>query len=317
MDVSGDYDYEIVENAPFNLKIHTLENGLKLYMVPTTDAPRIRTSIVVKSGSKQDPDDATGLAHYLEHLLFKGTDQLGTLDFESEGPILKQIDTLFERHRNTEDSAEKKQIYATIDSLSYEASKFALSGEFTNTMKGIGISFLNAFTTLNRTGYIGDIPSNQLEKWISLEAERFRNPQFRTFHTELETVYEEMNSIVDDGWRFTLFELLETLLPEGENGYKKPIGSIEHLKNPSLHEIKNYYETYYVPNNMAIILVGDLNPDVVVALVEEQFGGMKEKELPEEGLPLTTPITGPIEKTITAPGPELFIMGYRMARLFC
>lgn len=309
-DANG-YSYQSFENDPIDLRLYTLKNGMKVYLAPSQDEPRIRTSIMVKSGSKHDPADATGLAHYLEHLLFKGTDRLGTLDYEKEAPYLQKIEALFEKRRQTSDVEEKNRIYKKIDSLSQAASKYALSKEYNNIMSEMGAWRVNAFTTFDRTGYISNIPANYLEKWLTLEAERFRNPTFRTFHTELETVYEEMNTIIDDGPRYALFQMYETLFSKHQYGHQTAIGKIEHLKNPSLTEIKKYFDTYYVPNNMAIMLCGDFDPDEAIQLVVAHFGSMQRQELPKLITPNEPPLNRPAVKHIEAPGTEMLRMGFR------
>lgn len=297
-------------NAPFKVIEEELSNGLKVFMAPTKESPTVRTSIVVRAGSQQEPESTTGLAHYLEHLLFKGTDKLGALDYSKEKPLLDEIERQFEQYRSVKDSTSRKQIYKKIDSLSYEASKYAQSSEFTDMLVKMGAFFVNAFTNVNRTAYINKIPSNQLEKWIRLEAERFRNPQFRTFHTELEAVYEEMNIFQDNAYRMTELELLKALFPLGYGGYKHPIGEIGHLKNPSITEIKKFYHNYYVPNNMAIILVGDFNPKSTLKLLESTFGRMNSGTIPKIKKPRNQKLKSSIEKSITTSGPNLVYIGY-------
>lgn len=303
--------FQSFPNDPIDLRLYTLKNGLKVYLAPNHDIPRIRTAIVVKAGSKQDRPDATGLAHYLEHLLFKGTDKLGTVDYDKELPLLNEIENLFEIYRKTTDSIKRKEIYRHIDSLSYEASKYAISREYNNIMTEMGAWGVNAFTNFDRTGYVSNIPSNQLNKWLHLESERFRNPQFRTFHTELEAVYEEMNTIIDDGPRFALFQLFEVLFPNHPYGSQTSIGKIEHLKNPSLKAIKEYFNKYYVPNNMAIILVGDFDPDVVIIDIEKQFGDFKKRNIDLTEISYQPELAKPLEKTISAPGQDMIRLGFR------
>lgn len=302
------YNYETFESELFNLKVYTLKNGLKLFLVPNHDIPRIRTAITVKAGSKHEPNHTSGLAHYLEHLLFKGTDKLGTLNFEEEAPILKKIEDLFEKHRQTNKPIEKKKIRFKIDSLSYEASKYGLPAEFNDLMSQMGISFMNAFTSFDVTNYMSDISSNQIEKWIALESERFRNPQFRNFNTELKTVYEESNYYIDDD--IAHFKAFELVFPKHQYS-KLPGGKVEHLENPSIKETKEYFQNFYVPNNMAITLIGDFDPDKVVGLIEKNFGYMKRKELPKPKVIIEDLITAPIEKYVTSPNGNKIKIIYR------
>lgn len=142
---------------------------------------------------KNDPAETTGLAHYFEHLMFKGTNSYGTQNYEAEKPLLDQIEQQFEIYRKTTDEIQRKAIYHTIDSLSYEASKYAIPNEYDKLMAAIGASGTNAYTAYDQTVYVEDIPSNQIENWAKIQVDRFENNVIRGFHTELEAVYEEKN----------------------------------------------------------------------------------------------------------------------------
>ena len=190
---SGYYTYETVEGDPLKARIYILSNGMKVYMTVYKNEPRIQTCIPVRVGSKNDPATTTGLAHYLEHLLFKGTDHFGSSDFAKEKVLLDSIVALYEAHRMETDSVLRRTIYEKIDSVSYRASKYAIAAEYDKLLSVVGARGTNAFTSNDMTCYINDIPSNQIKKWLKVEAERFQNPVFRLFHTELEVVYEEKN----------------------------------------------------------------------------------------------------------------------------
>jgi len=286
----GDYTYEYVEGDPLEARIYTLDNGLKIYLSVFKDEPRIQTLIPVKTGSKNDPADATGLAHYLEHMLFKGTDEVGTSNWEEEQKILKAISDLYEKRRTTKGEAERKALYKQIDSLSTAASKLAIPNEYDKMISSMGAKSTNAFTSTERTVYMNDIPSNQLEKWLKVESERFTQLVLRLFHTELETVYEEFN-ISQDRDGFKVFRaLFSELYPNHPYGTQTTIGKGEHLKNPSMEKIHEYFNTYYVPNNMAICLSGDLDYTETVQLIDKYFGSYKTKEVPEFKKPVDIPI---------------------------
>ena len=308
---TSDKAYETVENDPTNTRIYTLENGLKVYLSVNEEAPRVQTSIAVRAGSKNDPSTATGLAHYLEHMLFKGTDVYGTTDFSKEGPLLNQIDSLYEVYRGTTDEAARKDLYAQIDSVSQVASTFSIANEYDKMVSEMGAKGTNAYTSQEETVYINDVPTNQLEKWLKLEAERFRSPQLRLFHTELEAVYEEKNRSLDSDGSITFETLMDNLFPNHQYGQQTTIGTIDHLKNPSLTEIKKYFNTYYVPNNMAICLAGDFNPDSVIVIIKEKFGSFESKEVPTFEVAQEAPIASPIVKEVTGPDAEFMYMAYR------
>ena len=275
------YNYTTVPHDPLNARIYTLNNGLKVYMTVNKETPRIQTYIAVRVGGKNDPAETTGLAHYFEHLMFKGTKQFGTQNYAAEEPLLDAIEQQFEVYRKTTDSLERVRIYHVIDSLSYEASKLAIPNEYDKLMAAIGAEGTNAYTSFDVTCYTEDIPSNQIENWAKIQADRFENNVIRGFHTELETVYEEKNMSLTRDPRKVYESVLSALFPHHPYGTQTVLGTQENLKNPSITNIKNYHKTWYVPNNMAICLSGDFDPDQMIAIIDKYFGGMK----PNENLP--------------------------------
>ena len=299
------YKYETVDGDPMGARIYTLDNGLKVYMAVNDETPRIQTYIAVRVGGKNDPAETTGLAHYFEHLMFKGTPSFGTSDYAAEKPMLDEIEQLFEQYRVTTDEAERKAIYRVIDSISYEASKIAIPNEYDKLMSAIGADGTNAYTSQDVTCYIEDIPSNQVENWARIEADRFMNPVIRGFHTELETIYEEKNmSLTRDSRKVS--EAVDALLfPNHPYGKQTVLGSQEHLKNPSITNVKNYHKTYYVPNNMAICLSGDFDPKEMIRTIDKYFGQME----PNPNIPVLeyeqeAPIASPIVKEVFGPEAE-------------
>ena len=265
------YNYETVEGDVLNTFIYTLENGLKIYMSVNKDEPRIQTNIAVNTGSKQDPSDATGLAHYLEHMVFKGTSKIATINWKEEKVLLKRISDLYEKRRSVTDKVERNALYKQIDSLSGEAAKFAVPNEYDKMISSIGAKGTNAYTSVEQTVYINDIPSNEFEKWLSIESERFRELVLRLFHTELEAVYEEYNRGKDNDYWLAYETMSAQLFKKHTYGTQTTIGTGEHLKNPSMEKIHQYFNERYVPNNMAIILSGDLDPDNTVDLIKKYF----------------------------------------------
>lgn len=287
--------YERVPGDPMNTRIYTLDNGLKVYMTVNKDEPRIQTYVAVKVGAKNDPAETTGLAHYFEHLMFKGSKQFGTMNYEMEKPLLDKIEALFEEYRTKTDEDERRALYKIIDSVSFEASKFFIPNEYDKLMTAIGASGTNAYTGFDMTVYTEDIPSNQIENWAKIQADRFQNNVIRGFHTELETVYEEKNMSLTNDFRKVYERILATLFPHHPYGTQTVLGTQEHLKNPSITNIKNYYKTYYVPNNMAICLSGDFNPKEMIQVIKKYFGEMKPAaSIPElefkEAKALTEPV---------------------------
>ena len=310
----GKYTWMAVVGDPLNARIYVLKNGLTVYLTTNRNEPRVYTSIAVRTGSTNDPKDATGLAHYLEHLLFKGTDKYGSLDYSKEKPLLDKIEALYEQYRVTKDEEQRKAIYKEIDATSQEAAKYAIANEYDKMLAAIGAKGTNAYTSWEQTVYINDIPSNQLEKWLRIEGERFRNPVLRLFHTELEAVYEEKNISLDNDQRTAFQQLFEGVFPTHNYGQQTTIGTVEHLKNPSIKKIKDYFSAYYVPNNMAICLSGDIDPDATIALIDKYFGAYQPKSVTPYNGPEEKPITAVKTFEVTGPEAELLYLGFRGPR---
>lgn len=304
-------NFEYALNDPFKARIYTLKNGMKVYMSVYKNAPRIQTYIAVKAGSKNDPATATGLAHYLEHMVFKGTDKFGTKDFAKESAEITKIENLYETYRQTTDEGQRRKIYHQIDSISGVAAKYAIANEYDKMMSGIGGQGTNAFTSFDQTVYVNDIPSNQLENWLKIEAERYRKPVLRLFHTELEAVYEEKNRGLDSDNSKLWEAVFAGLFTNHTYGKQTTIGTIEHLKNPSMKEIMKYFNANYVPNNMAICLSGDFDPDETIKLIEKNFGSMSSKPVTPYTFEKEAPITQKIVKEIIGPDAANLAMAWR------
>ena len=304
--------YETVANDPMGTRIYTLENGLKIYLSSYKQAPRIQTFIAVKTGSKNDPAQATGLAHYLEHIMFKGTTQFGTMNWDKEKVYLDQIEQLFELHRNTKDTLARKNIYHRIDSLSLIAASFAIANEYSKMLNQMGAEGTNAYTWVDQTVYVNDIPANQIERWAKIEAERFSTVVPRLFHTELEAVYEEKNKGLDNDGRKVWEKMYEGLFPNHPYGTQTTIGTIEHLKNPSITEIKKYFNTYYRANNMAVFMSGDLNYDSTVLILQRYFKQLPAADKPNAPVFTSTAINGPLTTSVVGPTAESVTIGFRI-----
>ena len=308
----SEYKYEKVAGDPLKTRIYTLDNGLKVYMTVNDEKPRIQTFIAVKVGAKNDPAETTGLAHYFEHLMFKGTESFGTQDYEAEKPLLDEIERLFEVYRTTTDPEERTAIYAVIDSVSNEASKLAIPNEYDKLMSAIGAEGTNAWTSFDETVYTEDIPSNQIENWAKIQSDRFANAVIRGFHTELETVYEEYNMSLTRDNNKAYYGLAELLYPNHPYGQHSVLGTPEHLKNPSITNIKNYFKTYYVPNNIAICMSGDFDPDEAIKIIDKYFGALTPNEnMPEFTFPAAEPLTAPVEKEVYGNESEFVYIGWR------
>lgn len=268
-----------------------LENGMKVLICEDHAAPEIYGGVVVHVGSKNDPADATGMAHYFEHIMFKGTDRIGTIDWTAERPYLDSISALYDTLHTTSNAEDRKAIQREINRLSIASAQYAIPNEMDQILGKMGGKGINAYTNHDVTVYYNRFPSNQLESWMDIYYERFRYPVFRLFQSELETVYEEKNMYADNPFERAFENLMEEIF--GEHPYSHPIlGYSDHLKNPQISKMKQFFDTYYVPNNMTLILTGDLTLNEAKILAERSFGLLQSKELPKENFPEIPAISG-------------------------
>ena len=302
------YEYRTVEGDPLQTRIYTLDNGLTVYLSQNKEKPEIQTFIAVRAGGQNDPLESTGLAHYQEHIMFKGTKSYGTTDYEKELPNLNAIDSLYELYGATTDPAERKAIYHLIDSFSYENSKIAVANEFDKLMGAIGATGVNAFTSNDKTCYHEIIPSGELTRWAMIEADRFQNLVVRGFHTELETVYEEYNMYSTMDEMKVMLAIDQLLYPNIPYRQHTVLGTQEDLKNPSLKNIKQFYQTYYRPNNVAVCLAGDFDYDHAIKIIDQYFGQWQPADIPPFEQPVQADLTAPKDTVVLGKeSPQLWL----------
>lgn len=302
-------------NDPMATRIYQLDNGLLVYLTENHESPRFYTEIAVRAGSKHDPAESTGLAHYLEHMLFKGSENLGTLDYEKEKPYLDKIQDLYQQHFTETDEAKRKELYRQINEATVASSQYSVPNELDRIYKSIGGAMVNAHTWHEETVYKVDLPSNRLEQWSIIETERFLNPVYRLFTPELEAVYEEMNRALDNKQRIISYAVDNLLFKTHPYGQQPTLGKVEHLKNPSLENIGKFYETYYVPNNMAIFISGDIDSESAIKVIDEHFSAWKPKPVPEYVVPEEVPLNGREFVEVTYQGEEYVLLGFRTAAI--
>ena len=298
---------------PMQAHIYQLDNGLTVYLTQNKEEPRFYAEIAVRAGSKHDPQDATGIAHYLEHMLFKGSQKIGTLDYEKEKVHLDRIEALYEQHFGETDPEKRAAIYAEINAENQLAAAYAIPNELDRLYTAMGERGVNAHTWVEETVYKVELPANRLAQWAKTEAERFHEPVFRLFQTELETVYEEKNRSLDNKGRVIRQAVQEQFYKV--HPYRvTTLGTVEHLKNPSLKRMYEFYRTYYVPNNMAIFISGDIDIDETIQLIEREFSLWERGELPpfpdyEE------PALNAVERVeVQYPGEEYVLLAFRTAK---
>ena len=307
-----DYKYKTVEGDLTKTRIYTLDNGLKVYLSVNKEKPRIQTYIAVRTGSKNDPAETTGLAHYLEHLMFKGTKQFGTNNPVAEAPLLAEIEQRYEKYRLLTDSLARKQAYHEIDSVSQVAAQYFIPNEYDKLMAAIGAEGTNAYTSNDVTCYTEDIPSNEIENWAKIQSDRFQNMVIRGFHTELEAVYEEYNIGLTSDQRKLYATTSKMLWPNHPYGLQTTIGTQEHLKNPSITNIKNYFKKWYVPNNVAICMAGDLDFDKTIAIIDQYFSSWTPgADVRQPVFPALPSLTSPRDTTVIGQEAEQIWVAWR------
>lgn len=311
--IAKEYKYQSVKGDPMQTRIYTLDNGLKVYLSVNKEKPRIQTYIAVRTGSRNDPAETTGLAHYLEHLMFKGTQQFGTTDYAKEKPYLDEIEQRYESYRKMTDPEQRRKAYHEIDSVSQLAARYNIPNEYDKLMSSIGAEGTNAYTSNDVTCYVEDIPSNEVVNWAKIQSDRFKHMVIRGFHTELEAVYEEYNIGLAQDNRKMWAAVNKLLYPTHPYGTQTTIGTQEHLKNPSIVNIKNYFNRYYVPNNVAICMAGDMDPDKVIATIDQYFGDWKASPnlTRPEYAPLK-PITEPRDTSVVGQEAAMVTMAWRV-----
>ncbi|MEG0038372.1 MAG: insulinase family protein [Bacteroides sp.] len=262
------------------LKAFKLKNGLSVYIWEDNTKSDVFGIVGVRTGAVNDPASYTGLAHYLEHVMFKGTDKIGALDWATEEPLYKQIITKYDEMAEETDPGKKEAIAKEINDLTVQAGKISVSSEFSNLMESMGGKGVNAGTGYDLTFYHNSFPPYQINKWLEISSQRFMHPVFRTFQTELETVYEEFNRSKDNPGRIQNDFIMGKAF-EGHPYSRSIIGLPDHLKNPRLSKLIQFYEDWYTPENMVLILVGNINANQISGRIAGTFGRLANKPTPD------------------------------------
>ena len=259
---------------PLNARLFELDNGMRVYLTANPESPRFYAQVSTRAGGKNDPATNTGLAHYLEHLLFKGTSRLGTVDAAAEKVHIERIAELYDLHYEAA-PGDRAAIYEQINAESALAAQYAIPNELDKIYKELGATGVNAYTSNEETTYLVDLPANRLEQWAVLEAERFSDPVMRLFITELEVVYEEKNRSLDNGDRLIGEALAAQLYKVHPYGQQTILGSTEHLRTPRISTIREFFDRYYVPNNMVIVASGDIDIDASIEVIAREFNRLE------------------------------------------
>ena len=258
---------------------YKLENGLTVLLWEDHDAPDVTGYVVVRAGAVDEPGEYTGLAHYLEHMLFKGTQRIGALDWDAEKPIYDSIIALYDQYSDATDPKVREQLATQINECSMREAKISSTEDFFNMLDLIGAEGVNAYTSFDLTAYHNSFPAAEMYRWLTIFSDRLINPVFRTFQAELENVFEEYNMYANEPSSQAQKQLMADIY-KGSPYERDVIGLPEHLKNPRLSRLIEFYNTWYVPNNMALIIVGDFDTEATKPMIEKTFSRLQPKELP-------------------------------------
>ena len=277
-----------------------LSNGMKVWVNVDHSQPKVFGAVVVNAGAVDCPN--TGIAHYFEHIMFKGTDELGTVDYAAERVYLDSISMKYDELARTTDDKVRKSIQQDINRLNVKAADYAIPNEFSRLTSLYGGTELNAGTSYDFTYYHNTFSPQFIEQWCELNSHRLIHPVFRMFQGELETVYEEKNMYSDDPAAMMLEQITGKFLAGTPYAYPV-IGSTESLKNPKLSEMEAFYKKYYVASNMGLVLSGDIDTDGLLPLLERTFGQLERGVKPVRDKVTAADIKGVVEDKFLFPMP--------------
>ena len=312
LELNAQTEFKTYPNDLLKMKEVVLDNGMKVYLIENHNKPEIYGAFVINVGSKNDPKDNTGMAHYLEHMLFKGTTKMGTIDYEKEKIYLDKINELYDQLAQTKEEKKRLEIQKQISEASKAASEYALPNEFDRIIAEMGGTGLNAFTSTDMTVYHNTLPPNELEKWLEVYVHRFEEPIFRLFQSELETVYEEKNRMLNNPIGYLIRQFQVNMFKGHPYGDQSTLGKTEHLKNPSLTAMYAYFHKYYVANNMALVLVGDFNSEEAMLIIKEKLSRFPKSNLIKEENFTIEPLKGRKEITLKSSPVKMAVYGYRI-----
>jgi predicted Zn-dependent peptidase len=299
----------------------TLDNGMKFIVLENHKAPVISFVTYANVGGANEPDGKTGVAHFLEHLAFKGTKKIGTTNYEAEAKLLDSLDVAFEQVKAAKkvalksDDKQLAQLEEEFTKLETEANKYVKQNELGQIVEAAGGVGLNAATSSDYTIYFYSFPSNKLELWMSLESERFLEPVFREFYKEQQVILEERRLRTDNS---PIGKMIEAFLDKAftEHPYKRPvIGYDEDIRNLTRKDVEEFFATYYVPNNLVAAIVGDVKPKEAKKLAEIYFGRYQAKIAPPEVTKTEPSQKQTKELTLELPTQPWYFEGYHRPNL--
>jgi len=294
----------------------TLSNGMKFIVMERHQSPTVSFMTYVDVGSAYEQPQKTGAAHFLEHLAFKGTTQIGTQDYQAERPLLSELDALAEQIKTTQASGKSTtELQQKFDQTQAKAASYVKQNEFGQIVQQAGGVGLNATTTADATRYFYSFPANKLELWMSLESERFLDPVFREFYEEKAVILEERRMRTDNSPIGKLVEeFLKVALPD--HPYGRPvIGYEADIRNLESRDIRELFDSYYTPDRIIIGIAGDVDPKQLQPMAEAYFGRFKAQSRASDVVVKAPPQTAPRSVNVTLPSEPWYMEGYQRPAL--
>lgn len=276
-------------SSALKVKTYVLDNGLTVWINEDPNQHAVYGATVVRAGAVDCP--GTGIAHYFEHMMFKGTDKMNTIDYAAEKPYLDSIAVKYDELALADNDSLRRSIQMEINRLSVKAADYAIPNEFDNLIAEAGGSGLNAYTSYDETVYHNKFLPEYFAQWAELNSERIMNPVFRLFQSELETVYEEKNRSDDN--MISDFQSKIFLTMFAGTGYQEDVlGTTENLKNPRLSQMAEFFDKYYVASNMGLILTGNIKAEEALPIIRKTFGRIRKGEVIERPAQVPEAIEG-------------------------
>jgi predicted Zn-dependent peptidase len=296
----------------------TLDNGLKFIVLENHDAPIVSFVTYANVGGVDEPDGKTGVAHFLEHLAFKGTQQIGTTNYGAEAKELQKLDRLFDKLQQAKESPDQTklaQLAAEFMATQSAADQYVKQNEYGNIVENAGGVGLNAATSADYTNYFYSFPANKLELWMSLESERFLQPVFREFYKEKDVILEERRLRTDNS---PIGKMIEEFLDTAftTHPYKRPvIGYQQDIDQLTRNDVEKFFQAYYAPNNLTMAIAGDVDPNQVKQLAKTYFGRFKAQPQVASVNKPEPPQTETREVSLQFPAQPLYLEGYHIPAL--
>ena len=296
--------------------VKKLSNGLTVVICERPEAPVFSFFTHVDAGSAQDPLGKTGLAHMFEHMAFKGTDTIGTTNYPAEKTALAKVETTYSAYLKERDESvgrdeqKLKTLQKAWQDAIADAQKYVKLNEFTQILESNGAEGLNAFTTEDETAYHYSLPENRLELWAYLESERFLHPVMREFYKERNVVIEERRMRTDSSPVGRLLEQFTTAAFQAHPYHRPTVGWMSDLNSFSATDAQKFFDEYYIPSNMVIAVVGDVNTAQAMPIIEKYFGRLPTRPVPDERTTTEPPQNSERRVVLQDASQPIYLEGY-------